>query len=103
MNKRLLTNREYQALGSWYAGRELLKVKAPVSIVACDYYDTTSSAGDWSGYLLQKLGGKYYLIAWSQSNNWPSGGYTVSTGDLIAEYDNQPTEEDILEAIELYY
>ena len=87
MNKKnLLLDRNYHVEGNWYAGRKkLLEYK---SVVKCEYYDTTSSAGDWTGYFIQKIAGKYFLIMFSQTNNYPNSGFTISTFDVFFEFNS---------------
>lgn len=68
------------AHNSWYGGLKLLKSNYS-SIAKADFNDTTSSAGDWSGYILQKIGSTYYCIPAFQENQYPSGGYKTYTGN----------------------
>lgn len=63
---------------SWYEGLKLLKNKYK-SIAKVDFFDTTSSAGDWTGYILQKIGNAYYGILVFQENQYPSAGYKTYT------------------------
>lgn len=103
MNERqLLINREYnlnQGRVNWYSALE--KLREFPSVERVDFYDTCSSAGDWSGYIVQKIGDRRYLILFSQDNNWPCYGFTVYTGEVIASWSGKLTEDDILSIINL--
>jgi hypothetical protein len=45
--------------------------------------ETSSSAGDWTGVIFQKIGEKTYAIPFEQVTNFPrSGGFTVYTDDF---------------------
>ena len=65
---------------NWYEGLKLLKSKY-ISIVKAEFYETTSSAGDWTGYILQKTGTTYYCIPVYQENMYPNRGYKTYTGN----------------------
>lgn len=88
LNKMLLTNRSYNTAEddtlplSWYSPKTLLR--RFLSVKRLEYMNMCSSAGDWQGYIIQRLQGRYYLIPFWQENNYPRAGYTVSTGDVIA-------------------
>jgi hypothetical protein len=94
----LLENRTYKVSGNWYAPKYFLKEFKSVEKV--ELYDTTSSAGDWWGYFIQKIGSKTYLILFSQENN--HGSFVLSTGNKIASWDSryQPEKEEIYEIIQ---
>lgn len=83
-DKRTLTNREWYVDGTWYDPINFIKDKFQ-SVVYCKYYNTSSSAGDWSGLIIQKLNGKLLIINFSQENNYPSSGFDVITGDVLIE------------------
>ena len=107
MDKRLLINRKFNTADypdikdNWYAAREiLLQYKSVQSFELCD---TTSSAGDWSGVIVQRLNGNTYIIPWGQENNYPHAGYTVYTGEVFCECDGTLTQEDINQIITDYY
>ena len=72
MNKnQLLVDKEYnlnQGSVNWYSSLE--KLREYKSVERADFYETMSSAGDWSGYIVQKIGNTRYLILFSQENNY---------------------------------
>ena len=73
----LLINKELK-----FAGDCSVKIqfeKRYKSVTKFVYTDTTSSAGDWSGYFVQKIGKNFYMIGFSQSNNFPNSGFTLYT------------------------
>jgi hypothetical protein len=84
MLKSVLENKEYQIEGGWNAPRD--KIAAFPSVVKALLWNTTSSAGDWTGYFVQKINHNFYLIPFSQENNWPRGGFTLYTGNIIASW-----------------
>ena len=94
----ILTNREYQVNGTWYAPQK--KLESFKSVVKVELTDTTSSAGDWDGYFVQKVGRKWYLIFFTQENNYPNEGFTLRTNDEPFEvFDHCPTPEHLWEII----
>jgi len=104
-NKQLLINRTvtsdemHSRLGesrvNWYTpGKYFRSFK---SVVKADYWDMTSSAGDWSGWFVQKIGNKFYLIRFSQEGTvWGSGGYTAYTGNVLAEWDGEMLPDETI-------
>lgn len=64
--------------GSWYDLLETISNKK--SVVFAEFFDTTSSCGDWSGVIIQKLGNGLYCRAFTQENNYPRGGFTITLG-----------------------
>lgn len=101
-NKALLTGRAYQVDGTWYAPEE--KLRGFASVVMTELYNTTSSAGDWDGYFVQKLNNRYYLIIFSQYNNgFGATGFTLLTANTpMAEFSEMPTKKLIYDIIESY-
>ena len=79
---KLLTNKTYvTATNNWYAPTCEFHEKHP-SILRMVIVNTTSSAGDWDGFLIQKLGkNKAVAIGFSQQNNYPSAGFTLYTAE----------------------
>jgi hypothetical protein len=66
----------------WYAPSRWLGLQP--GVVKCELTDTTSSAGDWSGYFAVAKEGKFSLVAFSQQNRYPVGpGYTLFTNDNV--------------------
>lgn len=79
---------------SWYAPREFFTRYK--SVVGCVLTDTTSSAGDWSGYIAQKRSKRTYIIPFSQSNNYPYAGFTAFTSEIPAiSYVGDMSEKEI--------
>ena len=72
----LLLNRKIHVKGTWYATQKYLE-ESYSSVKKVEFTDTTSSAGDWSGYFVQKVGLYYYLIPFSQENE--GDGFTIHT------------------------
>lgn len=67
------------ATNNWYAPTKELKEKYR-SIIGTELMDTTSSAGDWSGFIIQKIGKNTFVaIAFSQYNNYPHDGFCLMT------------------------
>ena len=98
MGRVLFTGRSVSIDGNWYAPQKYLESKN--SIVDTYLYDRTSSAGDWTGYLVQKIGGCYYVIIFWQENNYPGKGFTLHTADYpCLKYAFEPSSETILKWI----
>lgn len=99
MDKRLLVNREWNTNNfenlrdSWYTPRELLK--SFKSVKMAEYTDTCSSAGDWGGYIVQKLNNISHVIPFRQENNYPRGGYTVYTTKTIFSFIGEVNRDEI--------
>ena len=92
-NRFLLCGREWNVAGNWFA--PLKKLESFKSVLLVEYYNQSSSAGDWDGFFVQKLGGKYFLIMFAQENNYPNEGFTLRTGSiLMAEGNYQPSLEE---------
>lgn len=91
----IMTNRTYHVNGTWYAPQK--KLEEMKSVVEAELTDTTSSAGDWSGYFVQKVFRTYYLIEFSQQNDYPEGrGFTLLTAEEpTALFDHKPEREEI--------
>ena len=69
---------------NWYSPKH--KLQGYKSVIHAELLETGSSAGDWSGVFIQKLGGNYYVIPFSQENMYPYKGYMLWTGELYARY-----------------
>lgn len=96
MDKRLLLNREWDIQGGWYAPMCHIRDNFK-SVICCHLIDTMSSAGDWSGMFVQKIGKKFYIISFSQSNNYPNKGYTLHTDSRVTVSNTHPTYDQIEE------
>jgi hypothetical protein len=106
MDKRLLINRkfntaDYDIKDNWYAGKNILEQVKSVKQVTLD--DTTSSAGDWSGMLVQELNKICNIIPWNQVNNWPRAGYTVYTGEVFCRLQSPLLKGELDQIITDYY
>ena len=79
---KLLTNKNFVTkTNNWYAPIRELKEKYS-SIIHAQFMNTTSSAGDWSGFIIQKVGkDSAVAIAFWQENNYPNAGFTLYTAD----------------------
>lgn len=99
-----LLGRKFHVNGTWYKpAAYLLRFK---SVVGAGYIDTTSSAGDWTGYFIQKFGPKSYKVAiFSQENLYHLAGFDVHLSDRWdKEYAQLPTHDEIcLDLDELLY
>lgn len=88
-----LTNREFAITSkessngrvTWYTPTEYLKEKF-VSVMKTEFENTSSSAGDWDGFLLQRNGHSVLVIPFWQENNWPSEGFTLQTGEILGSF-----------------
>lgn len=95
----LLLDRKFQIDGHWY--EPLHYLQSYQSVVKSEYWETVSSAGDWSGYIIQKIGNVYYLIVFSQENNgFYKRGFTLYTNSsYLCRYNYLPTTEEIYQDI----
>lgn len=78
---RLLENKTYVTeTNNWYAPTCEFQEKYP-SVKRVVFMDQTSSAGDWSGFIIQATGAKSAVaIPFWQENNWRGAGFTLHTG-----------------------
>lgn len=101
--KSLLLEREfntsdYDVRQNWYAAREILN--AYKSVQSVRFTETCSSAGDWGGYFVQKIGKRSYVILFNQENNYPRSGFTVWTARIpTLSYVGDMPEDEITQAI----
>lgn len=63
---------------TWFSPVEYLK-RRYASVVEVGLYECSSSAGDWGGYLIQKIGRRFYLIFFQQENLYPRNAFSVTT------------------------
>jgi hypothetical protein len=89
MNKsELLTNRKWHTDGGWFSPKRFIKENFK-SVVFCDHIETTSSAGDWTGLIIQKVNNKLHVILFSQENTFPCReGFDIYTGGVTATVQN---------------
>lgn len=71
------------------------------SVVAVEFMDTTSSAGDWSGVIVQKISKeKCVAIIFSMENKYPHDGFNVYTDDVYYELPLKYTLKDLQKVYE---
>jgi len=75
-----------------------LKDLVGVNVTHVEYLEQSSSAGDWSGFFIQKYNRRSYVILFSQENNWPNRGFTLYTGekpfwDIPGDFNRNTLEE----------
>lgn len=86
---------------SWYSALDYFRKFK--SVYRVDFYNTCSSAGDWEGYIVQRIKNRFYMILFSQENNWPRSGYSVCTGEnVIASWDGEISRDDIDSVLDEY-
>lgn len=96
----ILTNKNFEVSGSWYSPTK--KLMEMDGVIDAEHLDTTSSAGDWSGYFVQKSGNKVYFIPFYQENI--GNGYSVSTDNVYAswQYNKENYDETLKSVIDDY-
>ena len=97
--KNLLLGRSYHVDGTWYEPQKFLENFK--SVVRADYLETTSSAGDWTGYILQKIGKVFHIILFWQTNSYPNSGFDVVTdaNEMYSFSGEEPTKDELEEMI----
>ena len=71
------------------------------SVLSVEFMDTTSSAGDWSGVIVQKISKeKCVAIIFSMENKYPLDGFNVYTDDAYYELPLKYTLEDLQKVYE---
>lgn len=81
--------------GNWYSPVQYLKNFK--SVVYTTHLETSSSAGNWSGIFIQKIGKKYKVFTFSQENRYD--GFSLNVGECFLETKKQLTNSR-LDAIE---
>lgn len=96
---KLLTNLTFvTTTNNWFAPTKELKEKYK-SVIDTEIMDMTSSAGDWSGFILQKTGkNTVHAIGFSQENNYPHDGFTLMTCEHPF-YKGRLDEKDLVENV----
>ncbi len=79
-NEQQLTNNQWHIDGNWFAPRNFLRDNFE-DVVFCDHINTTSSAGNWEGLILQRQQDKVNVILFSQENCFPNDGFSLSTAE----------------------
>lgn len=102
MNKKqLLLEREFKVNGNWHS--ILNKLREFKSVEFANFFDTTSSAGDWGGFIVQKIKDVRYLILFYQENNFPRSGFTITTeSHPLSKWNGLLQPHDVLEIISDY-
>ena len=89
--KNILTSREFLITSkdtdgarlTWYSHQNYLREKFS-SVLRVQLMDTTSSCGDWSGFILQRHGNSVMAIDYAQTNT--GNGFEINTGNVFASY-----------------
>ena len=94
---KLLTDRTYVTkTNNWYAPTCEYQASHK-SVMRIVLMDMTSSAGDWAGFLIQKLGKHSAVcIGFNQENNYPGAGFTLYTAEHPF-YRGDPTKFDFVQ------
>ena len=94
---KILTNRSLVLNKRIYASDVPRIIKERFSsVLMVEFMDTTSSAGDWSGVIVQKIGKtKCVAIIFSMENKYPRDGFNVYTDDVYYDLLPNYTLEDL--------
>lgn len=69
------------------------KIHSFPSVVYCDYMDMSSSAGNWSGLIIQRLNRQLHTVVFSQENFYLPSGFDVETQSYpivsVKRYENR--------------
>jgi len=85
--------------GNWY--EPLKKLRSYASVIHAEHLNTTSSAGDWDGFFVQRIGSmKYYVIRFFQENNFPKDGFIVTTSEVEMTFDGEINRDIVDQIIE---
>lgn len=98
MESMILKDREWQVKN---ASEAIHLLEGYSSVKSAEWVNTTSSAGDWEGYIVQKINGRNYLIIFWQENNWPHEGFTLHTNPTpICSWVGDISKEEIYNILE---
>ena len=86
--------------GTWNEPKKWISEHS--SVVMSGYCEQSSSAGDWSGYFVQKFGSKYGLFLFRQENQWPNrNGFWLEIQECAVGVANQkPTMDEVMEELQ---
>lgn len=99
---KILTNRSLVLSGRIHTSDvpRIIKEKFS-SVLMVEFMDTTSSAGDWNGIIVQKISKeKYVAIIFSMENKYPYDGFDVYTDSVYYELPLNYTLEDLQQIYE---
>jgi hypothetical protein len=80
----------------WYDPAKLLE--GYKDVIKAEYMNTMSSAGDWDGLAIVKMGKRFGILPFSQENRFPYRGYRLHTGAIIESINTMPTDDDLTQA-----
>lgn len=99
MDKRVLKERKWNSADypdlrdSLYSAHDLFEKF--VSIVGVRLTNISSSAGDWDGFIVQKINNRSYVIPFWQENNYPYRGFTIHTENPFISFIGNYKLDDI--------
>lgn len=90
---KLLLNECQDVEGTWYAPEKWLEEQRDVK--RAELWETSSSAGDWSGYFVQKYKRRYWLIIfWQRNLDWTPYFRLTTAQHPIASFRHEPTKDE---------
>lgn len=96
-----LFNRTWdKAYFNWYGADNFFsKYKSARQV---EYFDTMSSAGDWSGIVVFESKKKWAIVPFWQENRYPRVGYRVNTGLPLLTMNERPDTDLLAELFESF-
>ena len=92
------TNKSFAVQGTWYEPLNVMK-REYKSIVYGEYTNTTSSCGDWWGFIVQKLGKSFFGIPFCQRNlHHEIGFFAVDTDNVVCKASSEIECRRIMES-----
>jgi len=96
---KLLLGIEEEVKGSWYAPERYLREQRDVMRV--ELWNTTSSAGDWDGFFVQKYKGRYWMIIfWQECVAWTPYYNLYTSDEPSASFKELPTLDECYTVME---
>lgn len=107
MKTKFLANKQFEVNGekvgrlTWYTPLEYLKEYD--GVIEAEHDETTSSAGDWSGHIIQKYRGSYWLMFFSQENHEYSFEVNIGEAIKLCSKNKNSANEEAIGIVELEY
>lgn len=107
MKTKFLANKSFEVDGeefgrlTWYTPLEYLKECD--GVIDAEHDETSSSAGDWKGHIIQKYRGSYWLMFFSQENHVYSFGVNIVEAIKLSSKNDNSAKKEAMNIIELEY
>jgi hypothetical protein len=99
MENKTLAQQTLVLESNYYLHTKALLEEIP-SVVSAIWTDLTSSSGNWSGLIVEKVGEKYQVYDFSQEVDFGTGNATIYIGDPVLILNTLLPDDTIVELLE---